>query len=175
MRFELYKVEITRADRPVTGYVVASDEQRASEIVVEHEIGVNQQNQGFTLERVDETLPNDQRKGLDVLLESAPAGIASWCEPLGWITHAEPVHKLHLFRIEEIGGEDRFIIAPSADVAARIHGVCAVGPDNAISMFRIHDGLVGLRNEALRGLPALLEFGPVGMVSWDDKSGWSLD
>ena len=40
-------------------------------------------------------------------------------------------------------------------------------------MFRIHDGLMGLKNEALRGLPALLEFGPVGVVEWRDESGWS--
>ena len=41
-------------------------------------------------------------------------------------------------------------------------------------MFAIYDGLDGLKNEALKGLPALLEFGPIGMIAWDDEHGWSL-
>ena len=41
-------------------------------------------------------------------------------------------------------------------------------------MFRIHDGAIGLKNEALRGLPALLEFGPIGLIDWDDERGWTM-
>lgn len=42
MRMELYKVEINRPNRLVTGYIVADDADRASEVLVEHEIALNQ-------------------------------------------------------------------------------------------------------------------------------------
>ena len=38
-------------------------------------------------------------------------------------------------------------------------------------LFRIQQGTDGLKNEALRGLLALLEFNPIGLVEWR-KSGW---
>lgn len=174
MRFELYRVKIQRTDRLVTGYVVAPDDQRASEIVVANEIDLNQENKGFRLERVDETLPADMRKGLEALLESAPVGLASYCEPTGWIAHAIPAHKLHLWRIEEVDGGTYFVVAPTGDMAVAVYCDCVELEEGEASMFGIYDGLDGLKNEALRGLPALLEFGPVGMVAWDDERGWRL-
>lgn len=174
MRFELYQVVITRADREVTGFIVASDRQRASEIVIEREIMLNQENLGFTLERVDENLPEDRQVGLRALLNNAPSGIASYCEPLGWVAHATLVPRLYLYRIEEAEGVEHFIIAPSQELAAAIFCENAWLDEASARLFRIHDGAMGLRNDALRGLPALLEFGPVGMVAWDDEHGWSL-
>ena len=41
MRFELYRVMISRAHRHVTGFVLASDPQRAEEIVIANEIELN--------------------------------------------------------------------------------------------------------------------------------------
>ena len=111
MRFELYHVEISRTDRTATGYIVASGEQRAAEIVIEREIMLNQENCGFTLERVDDTLPQSMRVGLDALLENAPAGVASFSSQLGWVAHATIAPRLLLFRIEEHEGKDYFIIA----------------------------------------------------------------
>lgn len=175
MRFELYQVTISRADRRVTGFVLAPDPQRAEEIVIANEIELNQENDGFTIERVDDTLPENLRLGLDALLESAPAGFASFNAKVGWIAHALPAAKLHLFRIEEASGDERFIIAPTGDMAAAVYCECiGLGPDDPPRLFRIWDGTVGLKNEGLRGLPALLEFGPVGEVVWDDERGWSF-
>lgn len=172
MRFELYRVEITRADRLVTGFIVASNDQRALEIVTANEIALNQANQGFTLERVDEDLPPEQKKGLDALLECAPAGLASYCEPIGWVTHAIPAKKLHLYRIEEVDGGTYFVIAPTGDFAVEVYCECVELEEGEGQLFSIHDGLCGLANVKLRGLPALLEFGPVGMIQWDDERGW---
>lgn len=174
MRFELYQVVITRADREVTGFIVAPDRQRASEIVIEREIMLNQENLGFMLDRVDETLPEDRQTGLQALLENAPAGIASYCEPLGWVAHATLAPRLYLYRIEEAEGDEHFIIAPNGNLAAAVYCEGVWLDEGSASLFRIHDGAIGLRNDALRGLPALLEFGPVGMVAWDDERGWSL-
>ncbi len=174
MRFELYRVSLTRADRQVTGFLLASDPQRASEIVVANEIGLNQENRGFTLERVDGTLPEDQRLGLDALLDHAPAGFASFCPGIGWIPHALPAPKLRLYRIEEADGDELFVISPTGDVAAAVYCQCVELKEGEARLFRIHDGAIGLKNEGLRGLPALLEFGPIGVVEWDEGLGWSI-
>lgn len=173
MRFELFRVEIERVDRTLVGHIVASDRQRASEIVVEREIMLNQENQGFSLERVDHTLPDSQRDGLDALLSNAPAGLASYCPQLGWTAHATVLPKLNLYRIEEVDGGEYFIIAPNPDLAAAIYCECVWLDEESARLIRIHDGAAGLKNEALRGLPALLEFGPVGIITWEQERGWS--
>ena len=173
MRFELYRVTISRAHRHVTGFVLASDPQRAEEIVIANEIELNQENDGFTVERVDDTLPEDQRLGLDALLECAPAGFASFNPQVGWIANALPAPKLHLYRIEEVSGDEHFVVAPTGDVAAAVYCECVELKEGEARLFRIHDGAIGLKNEALRGLPALLEFGPVGLAVFTE-GGWSF-
>ncbi|RVQ68759.1 hypothetical protein EKN06_00550 [Croceicoccus ponticola] len=173
MRMELYKCDVRRGGQIYTAFVVAPGEERASEVMTEIEIIMNRENDGFTLERVDETLPDDRCAGLDALLETAPVGLASFCEGVGWIAHALPAPKLNFYRIEEVQGDGYFVVAPSGDVAAQVYcGRCGLEEGEA-RLFRIHDGMDGLKNEALRGLPALLEFGPVGIVEWR-KSGWSM-
>lgn len=174
MRFQMFKCVISRADRKAVGFLVASDQQLASEIVVANEVELNQENLGFTLERVDDTLPADQQLGLDAMLECAPAGFVSFCPGVGWIPHALPAPKLHLYRVEEASGEQHFVIAPTGDVAASVYCECVELKKDEARLFRIHDGGYGLKNEALRGLPALLEFGPVGVVAWDSETGWAL-
>lgn len=174
VKFELYQVTVSRAQRQVTGFVVAPDPQRAEEIVIANELALNEENRGFTLERVDETLPPEQRKGLVSLLEGAPAGLASYCEPIGWIAHAIPAPKLHLYRIEELEGETHFVIAPTFDVAVVVYCDCIDLEEGEGNIFNVQDGTIGLKNEGLRGLPALLEFGPIGLVHWQDETGWSL-
>jgi len=113
------------------------------------------------------------RRGLDALLETAPTGLVSYCEPIGWVGHALPAPKLRLWRIEEVEGDTHFVIAPTGDLAIDVYCECVQLEEGEASMFAIHDGLDGLKNEALKGLPALLEFGPIGMVAWDDEIGWS--
>ena len=172
MRFELYRVDITRSSGTVTGFVIATDENRAADIVTDHEIAAGRKHDTFTLERVDETLPADRRKGLDDMLETAPAGMASYCEPIGWIAHVVPAPKLQLFRVEEAEGDEHYVIAPNFDVAAAVYCESILPPEYEPRLFRIRDGMLGLKDK--RGLSALLEFGPVGVVAWNEERGWSL-
>lgn len=173
MRFQLFKCQITRADRLVTCFIVGPEEQRASEILIQTEIESNRENQGFTLERVDKTLPPDKRKGLDTLLESGVIGVASYNEALGWLTHSVPSPKLHFYRIKEVEGDDYFIIAPTGDVAAAVYCEVSGLKEGEARLFRILDGFYGLMPECMKGLPALLEYGPIGVIEWDDERGWS--
>lgn len=174
MRMELYQVEITRPNRLVTGYVVAPGEHRASEIIIEHEIALNQENSGFTIKRVDENLPENRQQGLDTLLEHAPAGFASYCDGIGWLAHVAPVQQLRLFRIEEVDGDQHFVLAPNGDIAAAVYCEAVPLEEGEGRLFGVHDGFFGLKNEGLRNLPALLEAGPIGMVEWDEERGWSM-
>lgn len=172
MRMELFNVELTRPGQVITGFIVAPGEERAREVLDEHEIALNRETTSVRIERVDEILSEDRQLGLDALLENAPVGFASFCEGLGWLAHMTSVPKLRLFRIEEVGGPSHFVVAPDADMAAAIY--CEVVPlavDDA-RLFGIHDGLFGLRRDRRRNLSVLLEVGPVGLVDWDDERGW---
>jgi hypothetical protein len=173
MRFELYRVEIMRSNRLIAAFIVAPGKERASEIVVEHESALNRENQGFTLERVDELLPPNQRQGLDALLEGAPAGLASYYEPIGWVAHAIPAPKLKLYRIEELDGDVYFVIAPNHDIAVAVYCDGIELEEGEGNFFSIYDGLISLTEEGSRGLSELLEFGPVGIAVFGNN-GWSL-
>ena len=174
MRNQLFKCEITRDDRLVTAFIVAHEERRASEIMIQTEIENNRENQGFSVERIDDYLPHQKRKGLDALLESGVVGLASYNEVLGWLTHSTPAPKLHFYRIAEMEGDDYFIIAPTSDVASDLYCEICVLKAGKARLFRLLDGFYDLKPEHMRGLPALLEFGPVGVIKWDDESGWRL-
>ncbi len=106
-------------------------------------------------------------------MEHAPVDFASFCEGMGWLAHMAPVSQLRLYRIEEVDGDHHFVIAPNGDMAAAIYSEVVPLAQDEARLFRIHDGLIGLRNESLRNLPALLEVGPIGIVDWDDEIGWS--
>ncbi|QIG54494.1 hypothetical protein G6N82_10330 [Altererythrobacter sp. BO-6] len=168
----LYEVEIERPHGAARGYIVAPTEERAAELVIDHELDLSLASPAFSLERVDETLAEDWRMDLDSLLENAPVGFASYREPLGWISHVASVQMLKLFRIEDSLGAETFLIAPDRTTALVIY--CAEfrldeGEERQVS---VCDGLAGLPADRLRNLPTLLEFGPVGMVDFDEECGW---
>lgn len=172
MRNQLFKCEISRGDRLVTCFIVAPEEQRASEIITQTEIELNREHQGFDLERVDNILPPDKRKGLVPLLKSGVVGPASYNKAIGWVAHSVPSPKLHFFRIEEKDGDEYCIIAPTGDVAAAVYCEASELQEGEARLFRILDGFFGLKPDCMRGLPALLEYGPVGVITWDDELGW---
>jgi len=174
MRMNLYEVEIEREDRRVRGYIVSPSEPRAVRLVAEHNNELGEEHTSFTLQRIDEDLPDDRREGLDDMLESAPVGFASYCDPIGWIVHAAAVHKLRFFRIEDRQGNETFIIAPSADVAAAIYSTGTPLAEGQHRLFRIFDGLENLPEERRGNLDKLLEAGPVGIAEFDEEAGWLI-
>lgn len=173
MRNQLFKCEITRADRLVIAFVVAHDESRASEIIFQTEIENNRENLAFILERVDHDLPPDRCKRLGTLLESGVVGLASYNEVLGWVAHSIPTPRLHFYRIKEVDGDSYSIIAPTSDVASDLYCEICTLKDDKPQLFRIFDGFYDLKPNEMRGLPTLLEVGPVGLIKWDDQLGWT--
>lgn len=175
MRMELYEIEIERNSVVVRGHIVAPTEARAAELVFEHDDMLGQESTEFTLERVDETLPLDRRLGLDDMLEGGPVGFASYYDQIGWIVHVTALQRLRLFRIEDKAGTENYVIAPDSNFASTIYMMNNPVKEGEHRLFRIFDGLADLPNERIANLQTLLEFGPVGIATFQNEHGWSVE
>ena len=174
MRMRLYEIDIKRGGGSVKGHIVAADEPRAAELVFEHDDILSQESARFTLRRVDDDLPPEWCRGLDDMLESAPEGLASYFEPVGWIVHVTALQKLRLFRIEDQRGAETYVIAPGSDVASTLYVTSNPVSEGEHMLYRISDGLANLPPERIANLNELLEFGPIGIVAFHHEDGWSL-
>ena len=173
MKFNLYQCIIQREDREVRAHIVAPSHDRAWMTVIEHERAVGIEHQDLSLTRVDDTLCQDHRHGLDQLLRTAPVGFASYSS-IGWLAHTAPVEQLKLFRLVDDDSGDLYAVAPNVDIAASVFTVPLGVPTDGAKLLRIADGMVGLPDDQRANLPRLLEFGPIGIVEFDDKNGWSF-
>jgi len=174
MKFHLYECIIKRKDSEIRGHIVAPSKDRAWMVAVEHEEALGLEHDDLTLTRVDKTLGSDRRLGLDTLLESAPVGLASWCE-IGWVAHIAPVQQLKLYRLVQDGAGDLFAIAPNIDIAASVFTTALRGQIGEMRMLHIVDGIKDLPDDEVRNLPQLLEFGPIGVAHFDgDEKRWFM-
>ena len=174
MRMNLYQVDVIHPGRTHTGFVVATDEERAAELVMDRDYALERVSDEFKVTRVDETLPVDRQEGLQALLEHAPASFASFCPPIGWIAHVAPVARLRAFTIEDGEGNLHFAIAPNGDVAAALYCTSSNVADGEYRLFRIRDGFIGHDDRETPELAELLATGSVGLVTRDDDRGWSV-
>ena len=171
MRFKLYAVTILRADRKVGGHIVAPSEEAAANAMLAHDEALGLRHDGFSLERVDETLGEDLRLGLDALLENAPVGFASWCT-LGWVAHSAPVQKLRFFSSKDARGMDIHAVAPNVSVASAVFGNTVL-PHSPPHVFVISEGYDHLPIPMIEHIHRLLELGPVGIAEFDeDERRW---
>lgn len=172
MRFKLYEANIERTDSRSRCYVVAPSDQRAAELIVEHDMELRQKHLQFTLERVDKVLPDVLREGLDDMLETAPVCLASYSEEIGWVGHVAVLQQLRLFRIEDSEGSETFVIAPSTVMASGLYLSANALVEGEQRPFRIFDGLASIPAGRIANLHAMLEFGPVGIVAYYKEHGW---
>ncbi len=175
MRFNLYEVEIERTNGWSKSHVVAPSEQRAAELIFDHDDELRQEHIQFTLERVDEVISDDRRKGLDDMLETASVGIASYSKVIGWVGHVAAIQQLRLFRIEDRGGSETLVIAPSKDIASVLYLSVNAPLDGGHRLFRIFDGISSIPAGSIANLPLLLELGPIGIAKFDEENGWSVE
>lgn len=171
MRMKLFDVGILKDEQTTWTCVVAPSEERALEFIREHHERTGRDYEATQISRIDHLL-TDKVIGLGDMLESAPVAFASDSHPVGWIAHAAAVDRLRLFRVEARGGEESFVVAPSADVAATVWLEASGPTDCNFQMFRIHDALLTVPEDQRAGLDGLLEFGPVGIVAWHAATGW---
>lgn len=85
MRFQLFRLTIQHAHGLMDAFIVAPDTGRAKAIADDMDMPPGDVT--LRLDRIDESLPEWQRLNLDDFLESAPAGLASFCEGVGWVTY----------------------------------------------------------------------------------------
>ncbi|GAB5349686.1 hypothetical protein [Alteriqipengyuania sp. 357] len=172
MKFHLYECVIKRQNGEVRGHIVAPSKDRAWMVAVEHDEALGHDHEDLTLTRVDKTLDDDRRRGLDALLESAPVGFASWCE-IGWVAHTAPVQQLKLYRLKDADGHDLFAIAPHIDIAASVFTTALRVPIGETRMLQIADGMKDLPHDKVRNLRQLLELGPIGFALFEtDEQRW---
>ena len=172
MQFHLYECVIKRGDNVVRGHIVAPSLDRAALVISEHDEALGLSHDDFSLERVDETLPSDQRLGLEAMLRSSPVCFASFCET-GWIAHIAPVQQLKLYRLVDEDSDHLFAIAPNIEIAASVFVPALDIPSGAPRMLKIAEGTAQLTDAQRHGLSLLTELGPIGIVTWGEESGWS--
>lgn len=101
MRFNLYRCQLQQAPRTTTCHLVAASQEHAAIIMDQHIDALGLGQVSYSLERVDQTLPESWGGGeLEDILENAPAGLVSYTE-IGWVAHTAPVHRLRLFTAQD--------------------------------------------------------------------------
>lgn len=170
MRFKLYKLEVKRPAGLVWGHIVAASDEHAVMVLLDHEKALGLEHEWFSLERVDHVLEENQRDGLDTLLEGAPAGFASWCD-IGWVAHAAAVNRLRLYRSEDYRGIEIFAVAPNPGVAAMLFANIQLPSAQNTHRFVITDVTDSPPRDAMGDLDAALEVGPVGVAHFDEEIG----
>lgn len=174
MKMKLFHVTINQADDRHWVQVVSPDEQMVVEFVRDHLDEIGGEFGDLAIVRIDNTLPGDARLGLDQLLETAPVGLASFAEGLGWTAHIAPVHRLKLFRIETPKDAAVHVMAPNKDIAAAVWWERCNAPEGEPVLYRIVDGLTNLDEEQRTAILPLLEFGSIGVATWSG-GGWSVE
>ena len=170
MRFHLYHCLITRSGKAISGHLVASSQEHAQMVIDAHERALGLTHDWCELLRVDETLPDQLRDGLDHLLETAPAGFVSHCG-LGWVPHVAPVHKLRLFRSEDYRGMEILAVAPDASIAAALFLNTQLREVRQRHRFVIEDVTDSLPGSSRAAILSMLETGPVGIADFDEETG----
>lgn len=170
MRFKLYKLEVKRPAGLVGGHIVAASDEHAAMVLLDHEEALDLEHEWFSLERVDHILDENQRDGLDTLLDGAPAGFASWCD-IGWVAHAAAVNRLRLYRSEDHRGTEIFGVAPNPGVAAMLFANTQLTEPMKAHRFIITDVTDNPPPDPMGDLRAALEIGPIGIAELHEESG----
>lgn len=174
MRMRLYDAQFVRSDGLCTAHIVAPDAETANQFAVEYHVQIGVELSRIALLRVDRDLPLEHRVGLDDMLESAPVGFATRCDPVGWFVFMTLHPTLKYYRIDDGVGGVTHIIAPDADAASAIWlSSIELDEDGCHPTCVITTSMDSLEERQREGLAALLEFGPAGVIAWDDERGWS--
>tara|TARA_R110001606_G_scaffold244964_5_gene392942 strand:- start:2202 stop:2708 length:507 start_codon:yes stop_codon:yes gene_type:complete len=168
MRFKLYEVEIERVSGWSQYHIVAESEERAADLAIDYEIVLKREHIQLALKRVDETLPHERCKGLDDMLEGGPVGLASYHHTIGWVVHAGYMQQLRFFRIVDLEESKTFVIVPNPDIASALYFSSNPLAKGERRVLRIFDGFADLLQERIANVRALLEFGPVGIVTYHE-------
>lgn len=125
----------------MSGRVVAPTENQAARMAIDHDLARGLEHVEFSLERIDNKLPDDGRRGLDHIL-SGPAGFARFVDPVGWVTDQVVELSLFLFRVFTPEGHHTYVVAADEDEAAATYCGSYTLAEGEQRLFKIVDGLV---------------------------------
>lgn len=171
MRFSLFELIIQHAKGELVAFIVAPDECRAKALA--EELDMPPGDITLHLDRIDENLPEERQLGLDDFLESAPVGLATFCEGVGWITYEAPGSKLKLYHVEIIDRSSPFVVAPSIEAAVGAFADWASLGEDPNRVFKVTEPLKWMKGGDRQELEGLLEVGPAGFVTWNEEDGWA--
>ena len=175
MRFNLYRCQLQQAPLTTTYHLVAASEEHGAIIMDQHIDALGLERVSYSLERVDQTLPEAWGGGeLDDILENAPAGLVSYTE-IGWVAHTAPVHRLRLFNAKDRRGRPIYAIAPNVGVALTLMVETQLPNSNRVHSFAIRDVTDTLPDHERKNLDEVLAAGQAGMAKFDEeRGGWSV-
>lgn len=171
MRFQLFRLTIQHARGVMDAFIVAPDKTRAKAIADDMDMPPGDVT--LRLDRIDQNLPEKLQLNLDDFLESAPVGLASFCEGVGWVTYETPSSKLKLYHVEVIDRATPLVVAPSIEAAIGIFWDWASLGENPDRIFWVSEPLHAMNEPDKQALEGLLEFGSSGVVTWSEEDGWS--
>lgn len=174
MRMKLYEFEIERADETVLGYIVASTERQAAAMVTSHDLALEKNHQGFTLERVDRKQPLNRKVGLKTMLSAGVAGSARYADSVGWLVDPMADDLLRFFKVITPEGKVTYLVAVDENEAAAIYCDSYELAEGEHRLFKILDGMADLPDERRRGLAAIMKSGRASLATHNEEVGWSV-
>lgn len=177
VQLKLFRVTIEFETDTKTIHAAAMTEHQGAMMVIDWAEGQDTRQKRFSIARIDETLPADQRRGLGVLLDGLP-GLASYQEDCGWVLdqvlggHTTP--PLDLFRIVTLEGQETFVVAGEDHEAVAIWMDAEPLGDDESSMFKVMRAVNDLPEEQWAGVDDMLAQGPAGIATWSAELGWKV-
>jgi len=174
MKFQLFRSEVIASNGKTVCYVVAPCIEMVVDVIKEHYEANDIRLTRIATGRVDDSLGSRRQLGLQSMLETAPAGFATYVPKIGWMGTTGRRRSLTLYQITELNGDRTFIAAPNAEFASVVWGLSLSSDLNERRPFSISEELDGISVEAKEGLPDFLKLGTTGIVTWDNERGWSI-
>lgn len=174
MRMQLFEIETRKPRNVPVVFLVAPSEQRAGEILREHERTEPERGGAYTIQRIDDIIEPAVTKGLDDMLNHAPEGFATFTDAAGWFVYQGISAGLYLFILTNTEDREYMVIAPSIEMATAIYVEHALRAEVKISANVRRGDLSNVPAEHLASLVDILEFGPIGVIHLDEKNGWSF-
>ncbi|MGC1271576.1 MAG: hypothetical protein WA842_13375 [Croceibacterium sp.] len=177
MHLKLFKIRIEFGNETKTMHAAAVTEHHGAVMVIDWAESLGSGQKQFFVERVDDKLSVEHRRGLGELLSGLP-GLASFDETRGWVLDQAMDHfaspPLDLFRIFIPDGDETYVVATEDHEAVAIWMQANPLGDDKAEVFNVVRAVNDLPEEMWDGVDEMLEQGPAGIATWSVEGGWKV-
>lgn len=170
MQFKLFEARIDRGGEITNLHMVAKTQHRAAAMVVMSDLIRDEQNDSFSIERIDNRLSKDRQMGLEEIL-AGPQAVVTFTQ-MGWVAVDQIEVELSLYRVESDESDRTYIVAADPNEATLHYLDRWPFSDDERRVIQISDALPEIPATQRRGLDRLLVIGPRGVVAWNEEDGW---